>query len=292
MILKTFAAIPLLVIASLFSFTAHAEDSTYKPFVLASQGAGDFAAKVTETKQALSGAGFTIAGEYAPYANAHVIVVTNEALKKAAAASDFGGYGAAQRVAVTQVEAEIQVSYTHPTYMANMYRMSGNLDTAADALAKALGKSQEFGVEEAMTAKQLREYHYMIAMPYFDDQVELAEYGDHQAALAAVEKGLANSPAVAQVYRVDVTGKEESLFGVAIKEGDGADATVMGATDQGALRHTAHLPYELLVSGNKAYMLHGKFRIAQSFPDLGMGTFMGISAAPDAIEESIKQAIK
>ena len=32
-------------------------------------------------------------------------------------------------------------------------------------------------------------------------------------------------------------------------------------------------------------MLHGKFRIAQSFPDLTMGTFMKISGAPAAIEK-------
>jgi hypothetical protein len=46
------------------------------------------------------------------------------------------------------------------------------------------------------------------------------------------------------------------------------------------------------VSGKHAYMLHGKFRIAQSFPDLSMGNFMNISGAPDAIENSIKEAIK
>jgi polyribonucleotide nucleotidyltransferase len=86
-----------------------------------------------------------------------------------------------------------------------------------------------------------------------------------------------------------VNGKDEVLFGVAMKEGEGADATVMGVTDQSALRHTAHLPYEMLVSGNRVYTLHGKFRIAQSFPDLTMSTFMKISGAPDAIEKVLKE---
>jgi hypothetical protein len=89
-----------------------------------------------------------------------------------------------------------------------------------------------------------------------------------------------------------ITGKEETVFGVAITDGEGADKTVMSSIDNGELRHGAHLPYEILVSGNKAYMLHGKFRIAQSFPDLSMGSFMGISAAPDAIEMTLKEAIK
>lgn len=292
MILKTLLAVPLMVVASVVSLSVQAADGTYKPYILASQGAGEVAAKVEEVKQAVSGAGFAIAGEYAFSADAHIIVVTNDALRKAAAGSDFGGYGAAQRIAVTKVGDQVQVSYTNPSFMANMYRMASNLDDISDAMTKALGNSQEFGVEEAQTPKQLRKYHYMIAMPYFDDQVELAEYADYKTAVSTVENGLAASKDVAQVYRVDVEGKDESVFGVAIKTGDGADAAVMAAIDTNALRHTAHLPYEVLVSGNKAYILHGKFRIAQSFPDLGMGSFMKISAAPNAIELSIKQAIK
>jgi hypothetical protein len=292
MIRKTFVAAPLILMTSLFFSIAQAEDGKYKPYILASQAAGEVAAAVEQTKQALSGAGFNIAGEYSPYADAHVIVITNDALKKAAAGSDFGGYGVAQRIGVTKVGEQVQVSYTNPSYMANMYRMSGNLDDVTSALENALGNTQAFGVEEAMTPKQLRKYHYMIAMPYFDDHLELAEYDDYQAAVTAVERGLANSKALEQVYRIDIEGKDEALFGVAVKEGDGADETVMSATDREALRHTAHLPYEVLVSDNKAYILHGKFRIAQSFPDLGMGTFMKISAAPTAIELTIKKAIK
>jgi hypothetical protein len=97
---------------------------------------------------------------------------------------------------------------------------------------------------------------------------------------------------VKKVARIDVPGSEQTLFSVAILAGDGADATVMKSTDGHALKHTAHLPYELLVSGKKALMLHGKFRIAQSFPDLTMGTFMKISGAPDGIEKALRQAVK
>ena len=62
----------------------------------------------------------------------------------------------------------------------------------------------------------------------------------------------------------------------------------MATTDVDAIKHAPHLPYEMLVSDGKVYTLHGKFRIAQSFPDLTMGTFMQISDAPDGIEESLE----
>jgi hypothetical protein len=61
----------------------------------------------------------------------------------------------------------------------------------------------------------------------------------------------------------------------------------MATTGREELRHTAHLPYGLLVSGDAAYALAGKFRIALAFPDLGMGTFMKISGAPNAIRDSL-----
>ena len=106
-------------------------------------------------------AGFTIVGEYAPYAGADIIVVTNDELKKNAAASEFGGYGAVQRVSVTEVGKEVQVSYTNPVYMANVYRMQGDLSNVAATLAKALGKVEEFGAQ-GMTAKKARKYHYTV----------------------------------------------------------------------------------------------------------------------------------
>lgn len=289
---KIFASMTCLLLFSVFAVTAvHAEDH-YFPYVLAAQEAGHVADKIDGVKQALIDAGFEMAGAYSPYAGAHILVLTNADLKKAAAASDFGGYGAGVRVALTQVNDQVQIAYANPLYMQHIYRMNGDLSAVAAALEKALGKQQEFGMEEGMTAKKLNAYHYMFGMPYFDDPIELAAYADHQSALDRVENGLASGNAVNKVYRIDIPGKEETVFGVAIVEGKGADKTVMAATDTDALRHTPHLPYELLVSGGKAYILHGKFRIAQSFPDLGMGTFMKISGAPDAIEETVKAAIR
>lgn len=189
--------------------------------------------------------------------------------------------------AVTEVAGQPQTSYTNPEYMKNSYRMKGDVSSITSTLEKALGKQKTFGSAEGISAADLREYHYMMAMPYFDDQIELANYDSHASAVQKVEAGLNSGKGVKKVYRIDIPGKEEVVFGVGISEGEGADKAIMGAIDTGSLRQSAHLPYEVLVSGNKAYILHGKFRIAQSFPDLGMGSFMTISAAPDAIENSL-----
>lgn len=284
------AVLAVVVLAlSLFTTPTMAADAALKPFVLGSSGPGTIEAKLAEVKAALALEGFEVAGEYAPYKGAHIVVVTSEALKSRAALSVFGAYGAVQRISLTETAKGLQVSYTNPLYMAQAYRMKDSLAEVAAAMEKALGKKNEFGSESGISAGKLRKYHYMMMMPYFNDQVKLGTHATHDGALQAVEANLAaRKGGCAKVYRVDVPGRKESLFGVALTEGDGADATVMKIIDTSELKATAHLPYELIVSDGTVYMLHGKFRIAVNFPDLGMGTFMKISGAPGDIENKLK----
>ena len=121
---KILASLPYWFLFSLLAVTAvHAED-LYFPYVLAAQEAANVADKVDGVKQSLLAGGFEIAGEYSPYEGALILVVTNADLKKVAAASDFGGYGAGVRVALTQVNDQVQTAYTNPLYMQHIYRMT------------------------------------------------------------------------------------------------------------------------------------------------------------------------
>ena len=278
---------------------ALAADVKLKPFVLASKGAGMVEEKIAQTKTALTGAGFSIVGNYSPYPDAQVLVVTSDELKRNAADSEHGGYGAVQRVSITRVNDEVQVSYTNPVYMANVYRMKSDLSDVADKLALALGKAEEFGAQ-GMTAKQARKYHYMFGMEYFDEPSVLAEYGSYEEAVQAVDAKLAgNKNGVSKVYRVDIPGKSESVFGVAMKgEGDGKymdDQFIMKEIDFHDVKSTAHLPYEVLVSGGKVYALYARFRIAINFPDLSMmgnNSFMNIMKTPEAIRLVLQKTVQ
>ncbi|MDZ4202376.1 MAG: hypothetical protein U1C96_09560 [Gallionella sp.] len=283
----------------LFTVNAQAADAKLKPFVLASKGAGTLAEKVEQTKTALTGAGFDVVGNYSPYADAQILIVTNGDLKKNAAASEHGGYGVVQRVALTKVKDEVQVSYTNPVYMANVYRMKGDLGGVSDSLGKALGRVEEFGAQ-GMTAKAARKYHYMIGMEYFDEPSVLAEYASYEEAVQAVDAKLSNNAnGVSKVFRVDVPGKQETLFGVAMK-GSGEskymdDQFIMKEIDFRDLKSTAHLPYDVLVSGNKVYALYARFRIAINFPDLsmmGQNSFMNIMKTPEAVRLALKKTVQ
>lgn len=269
-----------------------ARDEVLRPYVLASESPGVVADVAAQTRAALTQSGFEIVGEHPVSDAARVLVISSAALRAAAAKTPDGGFGAVLRVSVTQTGGAIQVAYTNPAWLANVFRLAGEPEGVAAALEKALGRREEFGSKAGFTAKSLRSYHYMMLMPYFNDQVVLGTFASRADAVAKLEAGLAASKDAKLIYRVDVPGTEQSLFGVAILSGEGADDTVLKITDTGARRHTAHLPYEVLVAGGRVSMLHGKFRIAQSFPDLTMGTFMKISGAPDGIAKVLGGLLK
>ncbi len=273
---------------------AHADDALLKPFILGSKGPGEVAAKADAAKNALAAQGFTLAGSYTPYPDTTILVVTNDELKRNAAQSEHGGFGAMERVSVVKAGGEVQVSYTNPVYMANAYRMQGDLRDVAAKMQAALGRIEEFGAK-GLTASQLRKYHYMFGMEYFNEPSTLAEYGSYNDAVKAVEAGLAaGRGGVTKVYRIDIPGKEESVFGVAMKgAGDNRamdDRYIMSEIDFKDLKSAAHLPYEMLVSGNKVYALYARFRIAIDFPDLSMmgaHSFVNIMSSPEAIRKAL-----
>lgn len=109
-----------------------------------------------------------------------------------------------------------------------------------------------------------------------------------EAALTAGKGG------TAKVYRIDIPGKEATVFGVHMKGPEDNDCSgdnyIMSRVDFKDIKSAGHLPYEIVVVGKKAYALRAEFRIAISFPDLSMmgsNSFASIMCAPNAIEEAL-----
>lgn len=282
----------------LFEVNNVAAQEKLKPFALASVSQEKLADKLPAVREALQANGFSIVGEYAPYEGVHLIVVSNDKLKQAAASHKRAGYVAAQRVALTQRGDDLQVSYTYPPYMAAAYRVDIDVTDVAGGLKKALGFKQLFGPAQGMSVEELGEYHYMFGMEYFDDMMELASYKSHEKAVNTLENNLkAANTGATKVYRIDIPGTEQVLIGVALKkyDKDGVegnksmdDSYIMSEIDFKELRSSAHLPYEILVRGKNIEALHARFRIAINFTDLSMmgaNSFMNIMSTPDAIQQ-------
>ena len=280
-----------------------AAETTYQPFVLASVNDSGLEEQTAATVSALEQAGFTVAGQYSPIDNSNVIVVSSQNLSAIAALSDKGGYGAGQRVSVSLRDDKSEVAFVNPLYIQHAYRMEGDMQSIYDQLSKALGNVQTFGAEKKMTAKKLAKYHYMMGMQRFDDPSELGTFESHQAALTAVESGLAvEGDALSQIYRIDIPGKDQTVFGVGMKAtSDAKDEVDIDAAHQMAIvdyeghSKTAYFPYEVLVNGNEVEALHLRFRLAVHFPDLSMmgaHGFTKLMSSPGATEDALENMVE
>jgi hypothetical protein len=285
----------------LFSSSVAADD-IYQPFVLASINDSDLEEQTRDTADALKQAGFTLVGEYSPLQDANVLVVTSPVLKSIAALTDRGGYSAVQRVSVSLRNGKTEVAFINPLYLQYAYRAEGDLQSVYDQLNQVLGHVETFGAEKKMTAKKLEKYHYMIGMQRFDDPSELGSFESHAAALAAVEKGLAvEGDALTLVYRIDIPGKEQSVFGVGMKASSEADEEVdidaahqMAIVDFEGYSKAAYFPYEVLVNGTEVEALHMRFRMAVHFPDLNMmgaHGFTKLMSSPGATEDALEAMV-
>ncbi len=137
----------------------------------------------------------------------------------------------------------------------------------------------------------------MIGMQRFDDPSELGSFESHEAAVAAVEKGLAGEGnGLTQVYRIDIPGKQQSVFGVGMKAVSEAtedidEAAQMKVVDFEGCRKRAYFPYEVLVDGADVEALHMRFRMAVHFPNLsmmGQHGFTKLMPFPGAIEDALE----
>lgn len=249
----------------------------------------------------IEAAGLRFLGRYAPADDPGrmIIVVTGDDLISAVAASaPTTGFALAMRVAITRQDGQLVLSSQNPPYWGNAYfqdgypAVAGRIEAFAATLAGALGGSgMGFGSAEDLSDKDLRRYHYMFGMPYFKDMVKLAKFPSFDEAVAAIEANLAASQVASKVFQVQVPDKTVRLYGIALG-GERGESRFVPIIDFGERKHTAFLPYGLLVMDGEVVMLHGRFRIALSFPDLTMGTFSKIMATPGDIKKLMRTLTK
>ena len=85
-------------------------------------------------------------------------------------------------MALTEAEAGTEISLQNPEYWGNAFLQDeypvaeSTVKELISRLLVAFGSgssNKAFGSSQEFSAEDLREYHYMFSMPYFEDQVEL-----------------------------------------------------------------------------------------------------------------------
>lgn len=281
---RTIAGVALLLISGLAS--------AISPYFYGDKVSGDSTQAIASAVEAkLKGAGFKVVGKYFPkkLATHGVIIVTDDALLSEV--GELGGdaiLGAAIRVGV---KADGTVSYMNPDYWHRAYfrknfaKAEGVSKAVGDKLAKALGNKEGFGGDEP--AAKLVNYRYMVGMERVDSSKnKLAEHASYAEAVKTVRDNLAkNVNQTTKVYEIAIPDKKISVFGVAMNDDALGDSKWLQTIQME--ESIAGLPYEVFVMNGEVHSLHGRFRIALAFPDVGMGKFMRISSLPKKIIDTM-----
>lgn len=149
------------------------------------------------------------------------------------------------------------------------------------ALESALGKLAP--TDDSLSAKKLAKYHFMMSMPYYDDFVRVAK-----GTTPELLKKLETNAKGRVVFKLDIKGDGSSvLCGVALPNDLEKFNDKLNTMGQSHL-----LPYMVLIENGEANILHAKFYLALSFPQLTMGEFMKIRSVPGDIKDAFKADFK
>ncbi|MFA9388452.1 MAG: hypothetical protein ACERKD_01505 [Prolixibacteraceae bacterium] len=254
---------------------------------------------IEDVSKALTNADFTILGSYQPEGNPHlnVIAFTNSELQKTTfAISDRGALASVLKVSIIEKDGKPLLYLLNPEYIFWAYlrdQMENNSTSSAlkkvtDLALSSLSAISKTPVETggSFEKKDLKKYHYMMGMERFSDPVALKSFASFAEGTKIIEANLAKGIGSTKlIYKSNVVGKEIVVYGVALlnkEEGEPQFLPIIGEA------YASALPYEIILEGKEASMLHGRYRIALHWPELTMMTFSKIMSTPGDIENQLK----
>ena len=126
----------------------------------------------------------------------------------------------------------------------------------------------------------------MFGMPYFSDPVELKEFASFEKAVETIKNNLAAKKGSTRlVYKLVYKTSKVAVFGVALHSKTTGEAKFLPIIGE---KQLAAMPYEIVVIGKTATILHGRFRFALYWPELTMGEFQKIMSTPGNVEDTMK----
>ncbi|SMO40874.1 hypothetical protein SAMN06265379_101580 [Saccharicrinis carchari] len=263
-----------------------------KPYYRIGQSNKTVGVLTVEVVKLLMDSDFEVLGMYHPHGNKNlqVIVFTRDELTSmATSVADKGAFGATLKIGLIGMENSTDISLLNPNYINHAFyggstnaheaqKMTALTDSLIKkALLPLVSEMEYYGKD--IPNEELGKYQFLPTMPRYRDVVELNEFDEYLEAVATIKKNLLQGVDSSRlVYELNFHDKEIALFGLAFK-GDNCPEkqmlTLMG------VECIPSLPLEILVQGNKAYMLNGKYRIPLFNSSLGITKIfkiMGISS--------------
>jgi hypothetical protein len=283
------------IILVLFSTSSFAQDLS--PYIKVGESSDTMQAVSEQIIQTLTDNAFTILGSYnvSDKNSLKVIAFTRKDLQNTVIkVADRGALAATMKIGLVMKNDKVVISYTNPDYILRAYlpinyntfkstfiKFSSDLKAALSSIGNEF---KPFG--GTVEADKLAKYHYKIMMPYFTDPIELNEFSSFEEGLKIISNNLkAKKGHTKEVFRLVYNDKKVAVFGVGLQSKEDGESYFLPKIGED---HVAAMPYEIILQGKEATMLHGKYRLALHWPELTMGTFMKIMSTPGDIEDTLE----
>jgi hypothetical protein len=284
-------------IVTLLAFGSQLVGQEISPYIKIGESQESIQQVSEKVVSALKDNSFTVLGVYNP-SNKNglkVIAFTRSDLKNTVIkVKDRGALAAIFKVGLVKDGNKINMSYTNPDYILRAYLGDSysTYKTTFEAFKTDLKTSlSDLGSDftpfgGSVEADDLKKYHYKIMMPYFSDPVELKEFASFSEGMETIEANLrAHKGDTKMVYKLVYKAEEVAVYGIGLESKVDGEAYFLPKIGEA---HAAALPYEIILQGKEATILHGKYRIALHWPELTMGTFMKIMSTPGDIEDTLE----
>jgi uncharacterized protein (DUF302 family) len=291
----------LIFVLSVFAGFYPVNSQNLSPYIKVGDSGKDVQQTADQVNSALKSNGFDILGSYHPEGKSSFMVIayTRKDLQDAVLQKkDRGALAAVLKVGLKGNGNTTTISYLNPEYLFNAYLMN-DYDKHKTALQKVSGDvksalsplgnvNKPFG--GSLSVKKLRKYQYKMMMPYFTDPVELEEFDSFKEGVSIIEKNLsAKKGNTALVYKLKFPSKKIAVYGIALNDKNDGESFFLPIIGED---HLAAMPFEIILQGDTATILHGRYRIALHWPELSMSTFMKIMSTPGYVEDTFEDLCK
>jgi len=234
-------------------------------------------------KAKLEAAGFSVLADYKSVKKGSTLVFTNDAIKAEAAKPGRAFAATVCRVFVD--DKAKMISFTNPVYFGKAFMQDEyNHEVFGGALEKINATFPGLKASpDQLDFDALAGYHFMMGMPYYQDQDVLGKPNPTTA--DAVAKAMNYKKGKAVIFELKLSDTT-TLLGYDLGKRTKKFVKKIGR------QNAALLPWTVAIENGQAKALNAKYYIAISYPLLDMGGFMGIATVPGAITKDLEKAFK
>lgn len=203
------------------------------------------------------------------------IVFTDNTLIQMASQPNRGFIASLRLLVDTQNRS---ISITNPIYMSKGFlQQAYDKKLSKKILDKLLSLFNNLkNSKDILKFQSLAHYHFMKAMPYYEDMVEVASGDDLLERIQNNKKVLFSQ----------TLANGATLIGIELGKRTRKFTKKIGRNNAGML------PYPVLIENGKAKILDPKYYISYMYPMLKMSQFMMIASIPDAIVKDVKRVFR